>query len=260
MKKTLYLIFAGLMLTAVLAACGGEATTTLKNNTTDGGSVDSTVSTTTTKAPVTTTGAVEGVTTTADPDGSKVPETDGNTPETTDGGNDTPIPGGTTNLPDEPETPEVTTTEKVEPETPEVPEKTALTWYDNNEGLGKQYYDITVNADGSVHVAYTKQTAAEAESSWGYSWANMAADVSEVYTDQTKLVLKVQGTAGKTILVKPFDNQTFEKTVTFDGSVQTVTITLNNVPGDAPRSIIIFGDGGAVDTSGSFTILDAYFE
>ena len=245
MKKTLSLILAGMMLSAVLAACGGESEdATTPANTTPEAPV------TTTKAPVTTTASIDGVTTTDDPAATKEPENGDNTPETTDAPNTTPDPDATTNLPDEPETPDV----------PDTPEKTVLEWYDNNEGLGKQYYDITVNADGSVHVAYTKQTAAEAESSWGYSWANMAADISEAYTDQTKLVLKVQGTAGKTILVKPFDSQTFEQTVTFDGSEQTVTITLNNVPADAARSIIIFGEGGAVDTSGEFTILDAYFE
>ncbi len=235
MKKALSLILAGMILSAVLVACGGENedATTPAN--------------TTPEAPVTTTAAIVGVTTTEDPNGTKAPETDGNTPVVTDDGDTTPDPDATTNLPDE-------------PETPDVPEHTALEWYDNNEGLGKQYYNITVNADGTVHVAYTKQTAEEAESSWGYSWVNMAADISEAYTGQTKLVLKVQGTAGKTILVKPFDNQTFEQTVAFDGSEQTVTIALNNVPVDAARSIIIFGEGGAVDTSGEFTIIDAYFE
>ncbi len=255
MKKTLTLILVGMISVSILAACAaeeGETTTPASN-----------VTTVTTPAPVITT--TEGNT---DPETPDVTTTQGNTdPETpevttTEGNTDPETPEVTTTEGNtDPETPEVTTTEgNTDSETPEVPEKTVLTWYDNNEQLGKQYYDITVNADGSVHVAYTKQTAAEAESSWGYSWANMAADISEVYTDQAFFVIKVQGTAGKTILVKPFDSQSYEKTLTFDGTEQTFTFELKNVPATAAKSIIIFGEGGAVDTSGEFTILDAYFE
>ncbi|MBQ8383082.1 MAG: hypothetical protein IJX47_07765 [Clostridia bacterium] len=262
MKKTLSLILAGLMLTAVLAACGGETTVTTSADTTTDTPVTTTkASVTTTMTPVTTTGAVGGVTTTEDPTGGNVPETDGNTPETTDDGSNTPTPEVTTNAGGSEETPEVTTgNEGVE--NPDVPEQTALVWYDNNGDQGT-YYEITVNADGATEVSYTKETYDDALAQYGYagySWVNMAADISEVYTDQATFVIRVQGEAGKTLLIKPFDNQSFEQTVNLDGSVQTFTFTLNNVPADAARSIIIFGDGGAVDTSGEFTILDAYFE
>ena len=236
-----------MMLSAVLAACGGESedATTPANTTPEAPA-------TTTKAPVTTTASIDGVTTTDDPAATKEPETGDEAPVVTDAPDTTPDPDATTNLPDEPETPDV----------PDTPEKTVLEWYDNNGDQGV-FYEISVNADGTTKVAYTKETYDDALANYGYagySWVNMAADISEAYTNQTKLVMKVQGVAGKTVLIKPFDSQSFEKTVTFDGSEQTVTFTLNNVSATASRVIIIFGDGGAVDTSGEFTILDAYFE
>lgn len=218
MKKTLALILAGLTLTAMLAACGGESEDTTAASTTE------TPATTTTKAPDTTTTAA---TTTG-----KTPDTD----------------------------PEVTTTEgNGDINTPEVNQN--LTWYDNNGDQGT-FYVITDGENGAVNVSYTMETAAEAEATNGYpgwSWVNMAADVSEAYDGQTKFVMKIKGEAGDVLWIKPFDDQAFEQTITLDGSEQTITFNIGSAQ-PANLKIIIFGGGAKPDTSGEFTIVSAYFE
>ncbi|MGM9637820.1 MAG: hypothetical protein ACI3YK_07555 [Eubacteriales bacterium] len=134
-----------------------------------------------------------------------------------------------------------------------------LTWVDNNDTLR---YEITVNDDGSVSVSYTKEPASESMERYGYagaSWANMKADISEAYTGQSKLVMKVQGTAGQNLMIKPFDDAAYQQVLNFDGSEQEITIELNNVSDDAQMIIILFGNSGDPDVSGEFTILESGF-
>ena len=155
-----------------------------------------------------------------------------------------------------------TTTEKTEePDAPKVYDN--LEWYDNNGDQGT-YYVITEGENGGVDVVYAMESYDDAAAHYGYegwSWVNMAADISNEFNEtHTTFVLVVQGTAGETILVKPLDCQPLEKTVTFDGSVQTITFDVTNVTGDNAPYIIIFGAGGKPDAAGEFTIYGAYFE
>lgn len=152
----------------------------------------------------------------------------------------------------------------IEPEPVVVPEKPAdalpFNWVDNNGDT--VYYEITTQEDGSVKVNYTTESYADALANYGYagySWVNMAADVSESFTGQTELVLKLQGTAGETILIKPFDDGNLEETIIFDGTVQEIVMDVSGAVSPDSTYIIIFGSAGATDAVGEFTILDAYF-
>lgn len=136
-----------------------------------------------------------------------------------------------------------------------------LSWVDNN-GEAMTYYEITANDDGSTHVVYTMETYADALANYGYagySWVNMAADVSEFYNGQTKFVMKIKGLAGDTVLIKPFDDQNLEQTITFDGSEQVIEFDLTGVSDPASTYIILFGAAGACDASGEFDIISAGF-
>lgn len=154
-----------------------------------------------------------------------------------------------------------TTTPATETPAPEV-EFTVypLAWADNNGDT--TYYEITANDDGSTHVVYTMETYDDAFANYGYggfSWVNMAADVSEYYNGQTKFVMKVKGLAGDNLLIKPFDDQALEQTITFDGSEQVVEFDLTGVSDPASKYIILFGAGGVCDASGEFDIISAGF-
>lgn len=135
-----------------------------------------------------------------------------------------------------------------------------LAWADNNGDT--TYYEITANDDGSTHVVYTMETYDDAFAHYGYggfSWVNMAADVSEYYNGQTKFIMKVKGLAGDNLLIKPFDDQALEQTITFDGSEQVVEFDLTGVSDPASTYIILFGAGGVCDASGEFDIISAGF-
>jgi len=59
----------------------------------------------------------------------------------------------------------------------------------------------------------------------------------------------VQGTNGKTLLVKPNDSNTLQQTVTFDGTEQTFTYTAN-----AFSKLLLFAEPGVASGTGTFTI------
>lgn len=257
-KIALFLLVSALTV-ATLASCGSdsaETTTAKKNDTPINTTADQTTSENkgTTTAPQTTNSAetTSGAQTTGE-----APET---TPATTDG-EAAPSTPATTEGEGETTTKPETSESQAVPSTPETPDVASVTgWVDNNGD--DVSYEITVNADGTVKVSYTKEDYASAEAKYGYagfSWVNMKADISESYTGQSKLVMKIKGESGKSLLIKPFDDQAFEKTMNFDGSEQEITIELNNVKADANKVIILFGDGGATDTTGEFTIIEAYF-
>ncbi len=158
------------------------------------------------------------------------------------------------------ETPNVTTEAPVTADTPTPdpePEAALLKWEDNNGD--QKYYEITENEDGTVSVAYTKQPLSECADTWNLSFVNMKADISGIYTGQTTFTIKVKGPAGEMILVKPFDDQQFEKEIVFTGEAQEVSFSLEQVPAGASMNIIIFGAGGTPDVSGEFTIISANF-
>jgi hypothetical protein len=106
-------------------------------------------------------------------------------------------------------------------------------------------YAFTPNADGSVQVDYTKAT--------GQEWSFMSAtfDQNALYGQNT-IIIKIQGTSGDSILVKPNNDSNLQQTITFDGTVQTITVT-----SDTLQSLLIFADPGNAPSTGTFTIMSA---
>ncbi|MDD4355511.1 MAG: hypothetical protein PHP61_06405 [Candidatus Izemoplasmatales bacterium] len=96
------------------------------------------------------------------------------------------------------------------------------------------------NVDGSVVVTYTK--------SGMYQYMINNFDLDKAYGLNT-MTLVVQGTSGKTLLVKPNDSNTLEQTVTFDGTEQTFTYTAN-----AFSKLLLFIEPVAESGTGTFTI------
>lgn len=150
------------------------------------------------------------------------------------------------------------------PETSEVPTKpedaVALDWFDNNGDIA--YYEIDKQDDGTVRVSYTKESYEDAAQKYGYagySWVNMAADMAVAFENQSTLVFKVQGTAGEKLLIKPFDDQKYEKTIVFTGEVQVIELDVSSVSAVESTYLILMGAAGATDVSGEFTIIDTYF-
>lgn len=122
-------------------------------------------------------------------------------------------------------------------------------WYDNGDNV------YTVTADGTAYdVAYASKT----------EYAAMKALVTgEAIKDMKSVVLTVQGTAGKEIMLKPFDNNTLETRFTFTGEAQELVVDISSVVADLDTSaqlpIIIMVEPGVSGASGEFTILSAAF-
>jgi len=106
-------------------------------------------------------------------------------------------------------------------------------------------YAFTLETNLSVTVAYTKGV--------GQEWAFMRATFdAEKAAGMNTMTLVVQGTAGKTILLKPNDSGALEQSVTFTGAEQTIVITA-----DSFAQMIIFAEQGTASVSGTFTIISA---
>lgn len=103
-------------------------------------------------------------------------------------------------------------------------------------------YSFTPQVDDSVLVDYTKAT--------GQEWVYMISDFEEAIDGLNTLTLVVQGTSGESIMIKPNNDNALEQTITFDGSVQTITISA-----DSFDELLIFAEPGTGDVSGSFTIV-----
>jgi hypothetical protein len=103
-------------------------------------------------------------------------------------------------------------------------------------------YAFTTNADGSVTVDYTKASGQE------WSFMTTTFDQNALYGQNT-IMLSIQGTSGDSILIKPNNDNNLQQTLTFDGTVQTVTIT-----SDTLQSLLIFADPGNAPSTGTFTI------
>lgn len=98
------------------------------------------------------------------------------------------------------------------------------------------------NEDGSVIVNYTTRDT--------YQFMIVNIDANEAYGLNT-LTIVVQGTAGKSILVKPNDSGALETAVVFDGTQQTLEFTAA-----AFSKILIFAaPGTAGGETGTFTIV-----
>jgi hypothetical protein len=113
-------------------------------------------------------------------------------------------------------------------------------WSENDPGT----YAITVNGDGSVTVDYTKT----ADQSWIYMINTFDADTVAGLNTMT---IVIQGTDGKTLLVKPNDNGAIEVLENLDGTEQTFVFT-----SEAGFSkLLLFAEGGTSGVSGTFTIV-----
>ncbi|MFA7106717.1 MAG: hypothetical protein WC154_05400 [Candidatus Izemoplasmatales bacterium] len=106
-------------------------------------------------------------------------------------------------------------------------------------------YEQTILSDGSVQVDYTKAVAQE----WVFMRANF---LPEMAIGKNTMTLVISGTEGLTVLLKPNDLGTLEKTVTFDGTEQTIVINA-----DTFTSLLIFAEAGTASVSGSFIIHSA---
>lgn len=70
------------------------------------------------------------------------------------------------------------------------------------------------------------------------------------YGVHNSLVVEIQGQAGKQVILKPLDNNAFEKTVTFTGEKQIVVLPTTGVP----TFILIFSDPIGGEMTGEYTI------
>ncbi|MDD4077757.1 MAG: hypothetical protein PHT03_07285, partial [Bacilli bacterium] len=113
-------------------------------------------------------------------------------------------------------------------------------WVDNDGGI----YTFT-EADGKVTVDFSKGAGKE----WAFIKTVFEADLSNHNT----IILKVKGTVGQQLLVKPNDNGAFEKTIDFTGEEQEVVFTLT----EAPKMILMFADPFNGALTGSFEIISA---
>jgi len=112
-------------------------------------------------------------------------------------------------------------------------------WADN----GDNTYIISV-VDGVTTIEYMKGV--------GHEWsvARLDLNLNEVDGLNT-LTITLAGTNGKSVLVKPNDSGALEQTVTFGDDPVTLTFTA-----DSFYTIIIFGEAGVTNVSGTFTILE----
>jgi len=112
-------------------------------------------------------------------------------------------------------------------------------WVDNG---GDMYSFATV--EGKNVVTYNKVDG---------PWNNIKYTFVDNLANHNTLTFVVKGTAGKTITIKPNDVQAYERTITFDGTEQTVVFTLPV----APTHVIIFAELAVGTAAGSFEIISA---
>lgn len=108
-------------------------------------------------------------------------------------------------------------------------------------------YDFTAQADGSILVSYNKGV--------GQGWVFMRNNFEAAAAEDMNLMLVVlQGTVGKSVLLKPNDSGALEKRVDFFND-QPVFVWVN---ADAFTNMIVFAEPGDEAVSGTFTILGVY--
>lgn len=116
-------------------------------------------------------------------------------------------------------------------------------WVENDADT----YEVTEQADGSLLVEYNKGV--------GQSWAFMRNTFDPLATKDMNLMLVIlQGTVGKSVLLKPNDSGALEKRVDFVND-QPVFVWIS---ADAFTQMIVFAQPGDEAVSGSFTILGVY--
>jgi len=112
-----------------------------------------------------------------------------------------------------------------------------------NIGDDPVVYTITDNLDDTFTIDYTKTASQE------YVYIINNFDLDKVIGLNT-LTIVLQGTAGKTLLVKPNDSGAMEETITFNGTEQTFTYTATGF-----TKLLLFAEGGTPGVSGSFDII-----
>lgn len=130
------------------------------------------------------------------------------------------------------------------------------------DGTANKVYDVTANEDGTYKVDVHKNVGA---GQWDALVSYIHGDA--IATAKTfKLVVK--GTAGKQILVKPFDG--FEKRVDLTGDEQTIEIDIHTFTEDATKDyskdtitnenkVVVAGLPDVVRGTDTFTIISAEF-
>jgi len=101
-------------------------------------------------------------------------------------------------------------------------------------------YTFVENVDGSVTVSYDVVS---------YQFMINTFNADRVVGLNT-MTLVIQGTAGKTLLLKPNDSGAMEQTVTFTGSPQTIVITAASF-----SKLLMFAAPGTAGETGTFTII-----
>ncbi|MBU1020277.1 MAG: hypothetical protein KJ847_03615 [Firmicutes bacterium] len=115
-----------------------------------------------------------------------------------------------------------------------------LGWVDNDGGI----FTFTPT-DGKNVVSYTRAS--------DKAWAFMKYTFEDNLANHNTITMVVKGENGKQMLIKPNDNSAFEQTVTFDGTEQTVVITMTVTP----MNVLIFADPILNSLTGTFEIVSA---
>lgn len=116
-------------------------------------------------------------------------------------------------------------------------------WYDRMSG---KVYTVT-ESQGVYTVNYTKK--------YDTSYYGLQALVTGDMTSFKTFRITLKGTAGETVLVKPFNANAFEQLVTFDGTEQEIVIDITKADVDATQPIIIIAAPGSDVGTGTFQIL-----
>ena len=131
----------------------------------------------------------------------------------------------------------------VEPDEPvEAKEDADITrgWIDGGDGV----YTFEENQDGSVTVNYNKGN---------FEWAHFRQEFKDDLAGYNTITLILRGAAGKSVILKPNDDNKLEKTVTFEEGKDVIfTATAKEI-----TKIVIIAEGETKDATGSFTIVSA---
>ena len=122
-----------------------------------------------------------------------------------------------------------------------------INWFDGKNG---KVYDVSSQNEVNT-IKYTKVF----DTSYFPLQATVSGDLSAFKTFRITL----KGAAGQRILVKPFNNNAFEKMVDLDGTEQEEIIDLTKAEVDANQNLMLFAAPGSDEGTGTFQILHAEF-
>ncbi|MFH0992845.1 MAG: hypothetical protein V1761_00685, partial [bacterium] len=125
-------------------------------------------------------------------------------------------------------------------------------WFDDSGAMATITYE-----EGYTNVEYARLAAA------GLGWSNIRSQIAGPFADFDYLILVIQGTEGKQVLLKIEGSVgQAEKWVTLDGTEQTVVFDLTALADGLLNNltmVLIFPEGGVAEASGSFKVFDLYF-